>query len=463
MRNLFIRLPHALLLAVLMLASPARDARAQQTSGAAAGGSEQTISFDEALRLALERNLGLRQSGNDVELSAATLAQERAAFLPDLNLSVGPSVRFGRSFDQTTAGLTEERSEALSVSASSSINLFNGFADVASARSARRGLAASENSFERTRHSVLYQTAAQYFQVFLNQELIEVERENLAAQRQQLETIQANHEAGNRPRADVLQQEASIAQTEQQLIAAEREYALSRLELKQTLHLSPTADVAFEPPPDDLTDDGDAAYDAAALVHTALADREDLRAQRLRIEAAEQEIRVARAGYYPSVWLNANTGTSYSSQNAQFGFDDQLTDLNPNGSVGLSVSIPVFDRLQTRASVTRAEVSADNERLQLELLEQDVAFEVEQALLDYRAAQASLSAAERQLEAAEEALRAAEARYEVGAATLLEVTEARSVYVEAATGRAEARYNVYVSHLAIAFYAGDVEQALASF
>jgi outer membrane protein len=239
-----------------------------------------------------------------------------------LNLSAGPSLRFGRSFDQTTAGLTEQQSRALSLNASSSVNLFNGFADMASIREAGLGLGASENSFKRARQRILSQTASQYLQIFLNEEHIQVEEENLNAQQQQLESIQAGYEAGNRPIADVLQQQTSIAQTEQRLIAARRDYELSVLHLKQTLHLSPFSEVAFESPAEGLFVLAPMTYDANILVVQAIKAREDVTAQRLRIEAAEAGISVARSGYYPSISLNASTGTNYSSQNNQFGFGD---------------------------------------------------------------------------------------------------------------------------------------------
>ncbi len=446
----------AIVLVVLLLL-PGRMALAQDAPAAG-----RTIDLREALQIALEQNLNLRQSANDVALSEAAVAQQRAAFLPNLNLSAGPSLRFGRMFDQTTARLTDQRSEGLSLGASSNVNLFNGFADVAGLEESRLNREASLNSFERNRQNVLYQTTSQYLQVFLTRELIRVEEENLAAQRLQLESIEAAYEAGNRPIADVLQQRTAIAQAEQRLITTQRDYELARLQLMQTLHLTPFGEVTFEEPPASLFAASNVEYDEEDLIRRALNEREDVAAQRLRIEAAGQGVRVARSGYLPSISLNATTGTNYSSLNEQFGFSDQLSSVNPNGSVGVSVSIPVFDRRQTKAAIERAQVSLSNEQLALEMLEQEVAFSVRQSLLDHRTAQAQLAVAERQLESAEESLRAAEARYSVGASTLLEVTEARSSFVEAATSRLQALYNVIDTEMAIAFNAGRLDEVLTS-
>jgi len=446
----------AIVLVVLLLL-PGRMALAQDAPAAG-----RTIDLREALQIALEQNLNLRQSANDVALSEAAVAQQRAAFLPNLNLSAGPSLRFGRMFDQTTARLTDQRSEGLSLGASSNVNLFNGFADVAGLEESRLNREASLNSFARNRQNVLYQTTSPYLQLFPTAELIRVEEENLAAQRLQLESIEAAYEAGNRPIADVLQQRTAIAQAEQRLITTQRDYELARLQLMQTLHLTPFGEVTFEEPPASLFAASNVEYDEEDLIRRALNEREDVAAQRLRIEAAGQGVRVARSGYLPSISLNATTGTNYSSLNEQFGFSDQLSSVNPNGSVGVSVSIPVFDRRQTKAAIERAQVSLSNEQLALEMLEQEVAFSVRQSLLDHRTAQAQLAVAERQLESAEESLRAAEARYSVGASTLLEVTEARSSFVEAATSRLQALYNVIDTEMAIAFNAGRLDEVLTS-
>lgn len=452
----------SLLLALLVLLFlPYRQAAAQQSGTQPAEAPVRVIGLEEALNLALARNLSLQQSANDVALSGTALNQQRAAFLPDLRLSATPSVRFGRGFDQTTGTLSDQRNEGLNLNASSSLNLFNGFGDVASLKEARLSLKATENNLERSREEVLYQTTAQYLQVFLAEALIRVEEENLAAQQQQLASIEAAYEAGNRPIADVLQQRAAIAQSEQRLIAARRDHNLAQLQLKQTLNLAPLEPVTFAAPPDTLLAAAPVDYDVATLVQQALSSRPDIVAQRLQIEAAEQSIRAARAGYYPSISLNASTGTSYSSLNERFSLGDQLSNVNPNSSLGLSISIPVFDRLQTKASVERAQVSAANQRLALERLEQQVAFDVQQALLDYETAQAQLRTAERQLESARQSLQAAEARYSVGASTLLEVTEARRLFVEAATGRLQALYNVLESSLAVSYGAGQIEAALA--
>ena len=419
------------------------------------------IALSEAIRIALERNLTLRQTANQVELDETSVQQERANFYPNLNLSVNPSQRYGQVFDPASGGYSTRANETLNLTTSSSINLFNGFGDMASYRAARRDLDASRENLSHTRQRITYEAASRFLQVNLNREMIRIEEENLKAQRRQLERIQAFYEEGTRARADVLQQQVAVARAELRLLNAERTYEVSKLNLKQTLDLPPSEAVGFASVSLDLAG-APVLYDPAQLIQAALSERADVRAQQQRIAAAEAQIYGAKAGYWPALSLSVSTGTNYSSQSQLSGFSSQLFDHNPSATVGLSLTIPIFDRSRTRSSVARAQVQFRNEQLGMENLRQSLAFDVQKAVLDYRTAVKQLGAAEVGEQAAREALSAMEERYHVGAATLVELSQARADYVDAAGQRVEAQYNSVLQRLNVEFYQGNIEQAVTS-
>ena len=421
----------------------------------------ESITLDQAIQIALERNLDLKRLENQVALDRTALDQERADYYPNLNLNVNPTERFGRTFDQSVGRVEDQRSESLSVRASSSVNLFKGFADEASLDVARLDLEAGEEELDRARQQIAFETVSRFLRVFVEEELIRVEQENLAAQQQQLERIRAYWKQGTRARADVLQQEAALASAELRLLNAERSLELTRLRLKEILNLDPLVDCELVGPAiADLNAD-QVEYQAEQLIQEALAQRPELQVQEWRIQAAEAKIRTARAGLWPTLDLSVSAGTDYSSLNQFSGFSDQFFDLNPGASIGLSLSIPIFDRGRTRSSVERAQVQVRSEELQLENLEQDIAFEVQQALLDYETARKRLSAAAAQKEAAAEALAATAARYDVGAATFVELSQARAQHVDAAGTWIEAMYDVALERMAVEFYRGRDDWQLA--
>ena len=139
------------------------------------------------------------------------------------------------------------------------------------------------------------------------------------------------------------------------------------------------------------------------------------------------------------------------------------TDANAAGiKGGFGLSIPLWDRGSAGVATQRAQISEDNARLTLKDRQQQVGLEVRRAYLDYQAAIQQLEAAEAQLRAASLALEAAQQRYNVGAATLLEVTQARAAQTQAASALISARYGLLFQRTAIGYYVGDLNPRAAS-
>jgi len=142
-------------------------------------------------------------------------------------------------------------------------------------------------------------------------------------------------------------------------------------------------------------------------------------------------------------------------------FFDQL-DQRRGGSVRLALIVPIFDRFQTRTQVAQAEVDALNARYDLHDQQQLVALQVRQAVLDYRSARVQLAATTERVEAAERARGAASRRYELGAATFVELTQAITEVVAARSAQVRARYDVLLAQTLIDYYTGqpDPQRAL---
>jgi len=441
---------------------------------AAAQPAPEEITFEDALRIGLERNTALRQATNVAEARAFDVTANRAQFLPDVSASIRPTQRYGLTFDQTTGQLDQETTESLNASVSASLNLFNGFRDTASLNQAALERDASEYSLTRSQQDVLFNVANQFLQVLLSKQLVLIQEENLEADRAQLEQIEALVEAGVRARADILQQDALVAQRELTLLQAESDLEVAQTRLVQVLQLDPFGNYTFVAPSLEAVPLDRDAYDLETLLTAALERRDDLRAQQLQIEAAESSVRVAKGGYYPTVNLFGSYGSSYSSLatrpidgepidlpvTTQSGepvflggdpltftqplprentsFSDQFFTDNRGGSIALAIDIPIFDRFVTRSQVQQAELQAANERIALADLRQEVALQVRQGYLDYQNAAKRLDVTARQVASAEAALDAEQERYDLGVSTLTELTQARALLVEAQSSRAQA-------------------------
>jgi outer membrane protein len=411
----------------------------------------QRITFSEVVDIALDRSVALRSAEYSRDLQSSRVQSERGDFFPNLNAGINPSANFGFNFDQNSLQLVNQTTYFASYGLSSTINLFRGFGDVASLKQAQLSYEAADYSYDRTQQNVLQEAILNYLQVIQDRETVKIQEENVRSQQQLLERIREFTRVGTRPISDLYTQEANTAQAELDLLTAQRSAQLSQARLVGQLLLDPLKEYEFVAPSSDEIDMTPVEYDPIGLIQSAFEQRLDLQAQRTRIDAAQQGVRAARASYWPSVNLTGQYGSSYSSADPlDRTWSDQTKD-NRSGSVRLGVTIPIFNRFNNKYNVEQSRVVERNAQLDFENLQQRVALEVRQAYLDYETAVKQLEVSDRRLRSAEQALEAEQERYNVGASTLVELTQVQSQYVSAASGRVNALVN-YVARVALIEY-----------
>ena len=422
-----------------------RHAQAQQP---------QVITFDEAIRIALDRNIQVKQSGNNIELSARQVFQRRMDFLPSFSMSTNGSR--GSGFAQDQAGRNIQfTSQNLNGSLSGQINLFDGFANIAALRQSRHSLQASELTYDQTRQTVAFDVASNFLLYVNGGQLVVIQQENLEAQRQLLAQIEEFVNVGSRPISDLYQQQAATAQSELDVLNAERDAELSKARLIQGLQLDPRGEYEFVAPRYEDVPVIPQDYNLQELFDIAFRSRDDLAAQEARILAAQQGVRLAKSVFWPRVDLGGSYRSNYSP-NTDRSFFDQV-DGNRGNSLGFSVSYSIFDGFSRNTQVQQAEVQYRNEMLEMESLKQNAALQVRQGYLEYETARKSLEVSETQVLAAERALDASQNRYNVGAGTLVELTQARAQYVAAVSNRVQAQYNFLFQSKLVDFFVGRLD------
>ena len=422
------------------------------------------LTFDDAIRTALDQNTDLKRAQNSVRESETQVRSEWMDFTPDLSLSTDVTRRVGRNFSQVTGTFTTRSTDFVNMGARSSITLFNGYENVASLNQSQHQAQADQLNLQRTRREVVFTVMDRYIAMLESRELVRVRREELEARRQQLRQIEEFVDAGSRPVSDLYQEQANVAEAEQRLLQAEREREVNKTRLIQTLQLDPRKPYYFEVPALAADTIRTQTYDVGALMDEAFERRLDLRVVEAERQAAERGVTVARSSYFPSLTLSGRYGTDWTSRGripdpdnrGQFlnpSFTDQL-DNNRGGGVTLSLSIPVFERFQRNTQVERAQVQAQNAEYRLEDQRQEVALQVRQAYLDYRNAIQQLEAANKRLRAAEQARAAAQERYNLGSASIVELQNATRDYVDAASQQVRARYNLIFQKKQIDYQVG---------
>lgn len=427
----------------------------------------ETITFDDAVTIALDQNTDLRRAINDVERQDATIRQRQFDFGPNLNLSTSTTRQFGRSFSQEEGAIVNQTTDIVQLGANSSITVFDGFSNIASLRQANRQGEASELDLERTRQDVVFTVMEQFIDLAQSKQEVGVREEEVEVQQQQLEQIQEFVDAGSRPTSDLFQAEADLAQAEQQLLQAEREVEVNNTRLIQTLQLDPFGTYNFEAPAVDEAAMAEREYVVEEALESAFDRRVDLRAQEASLRASEAGIRIAQSNYWPSLSLNVGYNTNWSSTAALPNDPDpsffDVLDSRRGGSVGLSLSFPIFDRLQRRNQTAQARADLRQAEYNLQDQRQGVALEVRQAVLDYRNAVKQLDAAESRLRSAERLRDAAQERYNLGSASIVELSQATRDFTEAASAKVQAEFDVAYRQKLIEYQIGVLNPDAALF
>ena len=415
-----------------------------------AGASEiQKMSLVEAVELALKYNQDLKLAKNIVQYSKLTLENEKNDYLPQVTGTVNTALNNEYGQSGSNQDYYIQRAEVFT-----QLNLFKGFEDRASLESARYILSSDEHAQIRQKQQVIYDTVNAYIDVVQRLQEVEVARENLTTNRQQEKEIKAFHEAGKVPATDLYQQQAETDKAKFDFISAENSYKISKMQLIKSIGISIAGDIEIEVPKNTVFTMAPET-DTDRLIQAAFEIRPDLFALEKSVSAKEAKIKEAASGKYPSVDLNADMGSLYDNRYDE-NFGHQFGDDNLYSYIGVSVSLPLFDRQLTRTKVNQAKIDKQSENLTLEKLKQQIREELGQAIADYQTACESIIGSKSRLFYTNKALESVNQRYKMGAANLTELTQIRSDQVEARNELIQAEMDKMQKIISIFFYKGDL-------
>jgi outer membrane protein len=423
----------------------------------------QTLTIEQAIQIALENNYQLKQAENNMNLADTRVRSAQANFLPSLSAGLNGSRNVGRQFVQEDLSFEDRTTYGMGGSVNANVTIFDGFNNIATLRQSQADRASQELNVERLREGIIFDTASRYLEVVLNQELLKIAESSLEASQSQLEQVTAQVEVGSRPTVDQYNQEAVVASDELTVIQRENALESSKARLVRIMQDDSITEVQTSmPAPEDLAL-MPVDLNLQDLVQDALQTRSDLKAQEYSIESNQQSYRIARGQHLPTITASAGINGSYSDQlrdqvtGEKVSFGDQFFDQNVRRSLGFSVSIPIFNRWNTRTNIESARVQLRNSELEMDNVRFQVTEEVRQAYNDYMSIVKELESSEKALIAAERAYETEQQRYEVGSSTLIELNQANANYVQAQSNRMQAVYNFIFQERLLDYYIGKLD------
>jgi outer membrane protein len=424
------------------------------------------LSLEKSVDIALHNSTTVLKSENDVEFSGERVLQSYAQFLPTLDISSQYGHQLGTlNYVLVAPELVQTHDIHVQYQVSTSLNLFNGFFDYDSFKSARQKQNASQLTLVRAKQQIATDITQSYYQVILDRQLLAISKWNAEASKARADLLSQESSVGSVSLADAAQQQAQSDLDQASVITSQTKLHDDLLLLVQKLRVDPKETYELEEP--DLSVSSDKMKSSEVdSIQTALKTRADVQAAEQAASAADWDAKAARSDYYPKLNLDFSllgTGDTLLRQTLS-GADSLPPQQNAMWSqlgnqisytVQLTLTWNLFDRGLTRLNVAQNQVTANNLEIDDEDQKIQSVTQIRQAYGDFYSAQKQLEAAATAATAAHKSYDVVQGRYRVGASSFVDLLLAQSTYVTAQSNEAQARVNFKFQSKLLEFYKGD--------
>lgn len=396
--------------------------------------SQQPLTLEESIKIALERNLTIHSAVVGVAGSEFRRKEAITNFLP---LWVG-QYGWTRSDKPVILGLSQSSLFSGSATISpdrdiynfgTSLNqpLFTGGLNLANYRSAKLGVDLSKTSVETAKLDLVLQVRSAYFNILRAEKFLAVAEQQVKNFEAQLNVSQAFFDVGIVAKSDVLQAEVNLANAKQSLVKAGNDVATAKASFNILLRRE--INTSFEVV--DIL-----AYKAFSLsfeqsLEDALRLRPEIKAAQLSIGQAKESVKIAKSGFFPTISLAG----SYSRSSDDFDLSGGANFAN-NWQIQALATFTLWNWGNTAFKVGENKVKVTQAEDSKTQLIDSVTLEVKNDYLNMRVAEKNIGTSEKTIEQAEENLRMNEERYKYQVATQTDV-------INAVTLLAQARTNYY--------------------
>lgn len=413
---------------------------------------QEAWTLQQCIEYAIGHNLNIKQQEAAQEQSKVELNTAQWRRIPNLNGNIGQSFNFGRAL-QADNTYGNRNTQNTNFSLGTNVPLFTGLQIPNSIALAKLNLKAATEDLKKAKEDISIQVTSFYLQVLFNEELAKVARNQVQLSQEQLQRKTVFFRNGKASEAELYEAKARVAQDELSAVQAENNHRLALLDLAQALELpSPEGFSIAAPQIEEIT--GQLTH-PDEIYSQALMSKPSIKAAQYRLEGAGKSIRIAQSAWYPQLSFSAGLSTNYYNlsgvENASF---SSQWHHNFNKYFQFSLSIPLFNRFETRNRVKSARIQQTALSWQLEESKKALYKEIQQAYYNALAAEAKYKSSRTATEAAESVFRLTSEKYEYGKATATEYNEMRTNWMKALSDHIQARYDYLFRSKILEFYKG---------
>ena len=264
---------------------------------------------------------------------------------------------------------------------------------------------------------LIYAVKFSYYAYLAVAENVSVQEEAVKRSNEQLKLIQSRFDLGSAAKSDVLKQKVQVGNDRLAMLSAQNSVITAKADLAYTIGIDPTRNFEFSETFTPRTYDG-TIEDALQF---GLSNQPGYLSAEKSVDASNHSLRAAKAAYLPTLGASASLGWSDGTRGdtAIYNFSSR------SSSIGIGASWNIFDGFYRERSVSAAKVQRNNARAQAAETRNMVALQVKTAYYDIENAEEKSRVSQETVDAATEDLNITQEKYNLGAATILDLLESQ--------------------------------------
>jgi len=414
--------------------------------------SQKVWTLKECIDYARQENIQVQKSNISTESYDVDISQSKAALFPSLSGSV--SQRYTNS--QSSDGNGDYRYEGLfngQYTLNASWTIYNGGKNKNNIKQAQLQKEAQELNTENIQNEIEIAITQAYLQILYSRESIKNNENIVASSEAQLKQTKDFLDAGSITLSEYAQVEAQYSSDKYNLVQAQNSYDIYRLQLKQLLELEYDEDIEVVFP--QINDDEVLQFIPSKyeVYKKAVMIMPEIAGSKLNVQLANLSKSSAKAGYMPTVSVSGSIGTG-NIFNSSPSFATQIG-RNFNQSIGVTVSVPIFDNKQNKSNVKKADLEIQTAELNLVDAQKALLNTVENLYQDAVAGQSKYRAAKDKMNSAKLSYELVQEQYSLGMRNTVELTTEKNNYANALQELLQAKYTALVSLKLLNFYQGE--------
>ena len=418
-------------------------------------------SLRQCIDYAMDNNIQLQKSKISENVAETELKQAKAGLLPNLSGSMTQSLSY-RPFQKSSSNfvngsITSNSSNKTIQNGSYGINanwtVWNGGINTNSIKSKQKDLEITRLESMQQANSIQEQITQLYVQILYSSDAVKVNKE--INKKDSIAYVQGQEmlKAGKLSRSDLQQLKAAVSESGYAVVNSITQVRNYKLQLKQLLELQPGEEFDITPISTDERLVTSTIPDKMDVYSTALASRPEIISGKYNIESSELQLKIAKAGYMPTVSLTGGIGDNHmTGTNENFG--NQMK-YNLSGSVGLTLSIPIFDNRQTKSAVQKAKLQRETSMLNLLDEQKNLYKAIEGLWLDANTAQQRYVAAQEKLRSTQTSYELVSEQFNMGMKNTVELLTEKNNLLSAQQETLQAKYMAILNAQLLKFYQGE--------